>query len=470
MNSPRDTHPDEGTIHAWLDRQLDATSTATLEAHLQRCDDCAERVAEARGLIAGTSRIIASLDDERSGAAPILRAAPASPVRPVAPLASVPELGNAPVEPVESVEPVAPVTPVEAGVEPGSGPAVSPPFSPSTGGRVWRAFRVTPVRAAIAATLVVAIGLTLTHKRTGPDTVATSPGAERPVSASAGVENSPAQPRDHLLDSAIARNLAQVQPPRSFEASPRVAAAVSSGTVPSLAVAPESRSFDSTSATRVAIARAAVRAQRETTVGADLARVAQAPAPTASAPTDRNIVAAKVADSLVGGVAGASSMMTGRALGVVAGLEVPQCYRVESATGTAATWGSVPLPLVIALDAPATRPGARILTPEGAETDSRAMFERTGDDSLVFTLQRIGYNGTLSLGAPGEVRAGVMRSSQTHSALQAMVVTSAETKPQKSVAKRRVVAPEAPVERQEAASSAPAVPVVARRIVCPGLK
>ena len=467
MNSPRDTHPDEGTIHAWLDRQLDATSTATLEAHLQRCDDCAERVAEARGLIAGTSRILASLDDERSGAAPILRAAPASPVRPVAPLASVPEIGNS------LVEPVAPGTPAEAGVEPGSGPAVAPPFPPSTGGRVWRAFRVTPVRAAIAATLVVAIGLTLTHKRTGPDTVATSPGAERPVSASAGVENSPAQPRDHLLDSAIARNLAQVQPPRSFEASPRAAAAVSSGTVPSLAVAPESRSFDSTSATRVAIARAAVRAQRETTVGADLARVAQAPAPTASAPTDRNIVAAKVADSLVGGVARASSMMTGRALGVVAGLEVPQCYRVESATGTAATWGSVPLPLVIALDAPATRPGARILTPEGAETDSRAMFERTGDDSLVFTLRRIGYNGTLSLGAPGEVRAGVMRSSQTHSALQAMVVTSAETKPQKSVAKRRVVAPEArvtPVERQEAASSAPAVPVVARRIVCPGLK
>ena len=467
MNSPRDTHPDEGTIHAWLDRQLDATSTATLEAHLQRCDDCAERVAEARGLIAGTSRILASLDDERSGAAPILRAAPASPARPVAPLASVPELGNSP------VEPVAPVTPAEAGVEPGSGPAVSPPFSPSTGGRVWRAFRVTPVRAAIAATLVVAIGLTLTHKRTGPDTVATSPGAERPVSTSAGVENSPAQPRDHLLDSAIARNLAQVQPPRSFEASPRAAAAVSSGTLPSLAVAPESRSFDSTSATRVSIARAAVRAQRETTVGADLARVAQAPAPTASAPTDRNIVAAKVADSFVGGVAGASSMMTGRALGVVAGLEVPQCYRVESATGTAATWGSVALPLVIALDAPATRPGARILTPEGAETDSRAMFERTGDDSLVFTLRRIGYTGTLSLGAPGEVRAGVMRSSQTHSALQTMVVPSAETKTQKSAARRRVVAPEArvaPVERQEAASSAPAVPVVARRIVCPGLK
>ena len=223
MNSPRDTHPDEGTINAWLDRQLDATSTATLEAHLQRCDDCAERVAEARGLIAGTSRILASLDDERSGAAPILRAVPASPARPVAPLASVPELGNSP------VEPVAPVTPAEAGVEPGSGPAVSPPFSPSTGGRVWRAFRVTPVRAAIAATLVVAIGLTLTHKRTGPDTVATSPGAERPVSATAGVENSPAQPRDHLLDSAIARNLAQVQPPRSFEASPRAAAAVASG-------------------------------------------------------------------------------------------------------------------------------------------------------------------------------------------------------------------------------------------------
>ena len=54
MTSQGDAHPDEGTIHAWLDRQLDATSSATLEAHLQRCDECAERVAEARGLIAGT--------------------------------------------------------------------------------------------------------------------------------------------------------------------------------------------------------------------------------------------------------------------------------------------------------------------------------------------------------------------------------------------------------------------------------
>jgi anti-sigma factor RsiW len=62
MTSERDVHPDDGTIHAWLDRQLDDTSAATLEAHLQRCDECSERVAEARGLIAGASRILSSLD------------------------------------------------------------------------------------------------------------------------------------------------------------------------------------------------------------------------------------------------------------------------------------------------------------------------------------------------------------------------------------------------------------------------
>jgi len=34
MMSERDAHPDEGTIHAWLDRQLDDTSAATLELML----------------------------------------------------------------------------------------------------------------------------------------------------------------------------------------------------------------------------------------------------------------------------------------------------------------------------------------------------------------------------------------------------------------------------------------------------
>ena len=56
-------HLDEGTIHAWLDGALDASGAAEAERHAATCDECAARVAEARGLIAGASRILSALDD-----------------------------------------------------------------------------------------------------------------------------------------------------------------------------------------------------------------------------------------------------------------------------------------------------------------------------------------------------------------------------------------------------------------------
>ena len=58
MNS----HLDEGMIHAWLDGELAPDESARVEAHAQACPDCAALVAEARGLIAASSRILASLD------------------------------------------------------------------------------------------------------------------------------------------------------------------------------------------------------------------------------------------------------------------------------------------------------------------------------------------------------------------------------------------------------------------------
>ncbi|MFL5582113.1 MAG: carboxypeptidase-like regulatory domain-containing protein [Gemmatimonadaceae bacterium] len=56
-------HPDEGTIHAWLDGALPADESARLEAHVAECAQCAAAVAEARGLIAASSRILSALDD-----------------------------------------------------------------------------------------------------------------------------------------------------------------------------------------------------------------------------------------------------------------------------------------------------------------------------------------------------------------------------------------------------------------------
>jgi cytoskeletal protein RodZ len=63
-------HPDEGTIHAWLDGALDADESARVERHAAECAACAAAVAEARGLVAGSSRILAALDDVPGGVVP----------------------------------------------------------------------------------------------------------------------------------------------------------------------------------------------------------------------------------------------------------------------------------------------------------------------------------------------------------------------------------------------------------------
>lgn len=56
-------HPDEGTIHAYVERQLSPAEQARVDAHVAGCAECAASVAEARGLIAAASRIVAALDD-----------------------------------------------------------------------------------------------------------------------------------------------------------------------------------------------------------------------------------------------------------------------------------------------------------------------------------------------------------------------------------------------------------------------
>jgi anti-sigma factor RsiW len=55
-------HLDEGIIHGWLDGALTVDEAARVEAHVNECPQCAERVAEARGLIAASSRILMALD------------------------------------------------------------------------------------------------------------------------------------------------------------------------------------------------------------------------------------------------------------------------------------------------------------------------------------------------------------------------------------------------------------------------
>lgn len=69
-------HLDEGTIHAWIDGALDASQSRDIETHVAQCPTCQAAVAEARGLIAGASRILMALDDVPAGVTPKRATAP----------------------------------------------------------------------------------------------------------------------------------------------------------------------------------------------------------------------------------------------------------------------------------------------------------------------------------------------------------------------------------------------------------
>ena len=74
-------HPDEGTIHSWLDGALSAEEAARVEAHVKECPECAAAVAEARGFIAASSRILTALDNAPRGVIPA--AAPKKRIDPI---------------------------------------------------------------------------------------------------------------------------------------------------------------------------------------------------------------------------------------------------------------------------------------------------------------------------------------------------------------------------------------------------
>ena len=63
-------HLDEGTIHSWLDGALSEEESKRVEAHVAECASCANAVAEARGFIAASSRILTALDNAPRGVLP----------------------------------------------------------------------------------------------------------------------------------------------------------------------------------------------------------------------------------------------------------------------------------------------------------------------------------------------------------------------------------------------------------------
>src|SRR5437016_12841699 len=111
LDEVRMQHLDEGTIHAWLDGALSAAEAEEVAAHVADCRECAAMVAEARGMIVAAGNIISALDHVRGS---------------VIPAPSAPAAGQL---------------------------------------SLWRRLRFTPARAALAATLLIAVASLLTVRK-----------------------------------------------------------------------------------------------------------------------------------------------------------------------------------------------------------------------------------------------------------------------------------------------------------------
>lgn len=84
-------HPDEGTLHAYIDGELPRAEAEALDAHVAGCATCSAALAEARGLVAATSQVITALDAAPARARPTMPAvgrtgASSAPARPGRPL------------------------------------------------------------------------------------------------------------------------------------------------------------------------------------------------------------------------------------------------------------------------------------------------------------------------------------------------------------------------------------------------
>jgi hypothetical protein len=362
-------HVDEGTIHAWLDGALDAASAERVAAHVASCEACSALAAEARGLIAGASRVVSALDEVPAGTRPGWAQAP-----------------------------------VEGAAQPG------PMKSAGDDQSLWRRLRVTPARAAIAATILVALGVTLTHDRVAIESLApeatisarqreATVGGSSPTVAMA--PPAPAQPKDRLLDSAVARNLEIAQGTRRMEA-------IREPTVPS-APAPRPTEMDAPAAMaeqRVAEGRAAAKAQQDT----------------AGAAADRLRVRSEVAGQLAARPPDAANATPARpemrkpapeAVAGAAGMALPyadpgarSCFRLESPQAGAAL-GDQPLPLVVVVDSgPPVGTRTATVSSGTSGTAQRGTWTRIAKDSVTLTVQLGGLTGVIALGPGAGGRAG----------------------------------------------------------------
>ena len=430
-------HLDEGTIHAWLDGALPPAEAAEAERHAAECAECAAAVAEARGLIAGASRIVAALDDVPAGTRP----------------------GWAQTARVQ-------------GASTGASAPLPPMADPVPQRSLWRWLRVTPGRAALAATILVALGITLTHDRVAEDSLRSVTSAFEsqrsdvpamtPAEGGAGEGAKEAPARDALLDSAVAGNVAASQGRPRIEAAPG----------PSIPQAPPPSTSSElpagAGAARVARGRAVAEAQRDTaSVTADRLRVGS---------LERTSASVGAAEGVAGAVTRIPAaaperqdvMMAKQSVDAVA----QSCLRIDSPDPDA-RWADRPFPLVLEIDSgSATGPrNASVLTVAGQPTELRATWQPREGDSVSVTLRRIGFSGSIVLGPGESARSGVARSASAPTTLQEEMVAVAPS----AQSRARADGARDEVRRSEAApqpAPAPGPPVrqlrvTARTVPCP---
>lgn len=365
-------HPDEGTIHAWLDDALDAAEASQVALHVESCAECAGRVAEARGLIAGASRVVRLLD---SDPAPMLAA-------PVVP---------------------ATVTPIS------------------------RWLRVTPARAAIAAALVVAVGLTLTREKAAVESAATftdsamsmtTPPASAPVADASAPQERSAPVQDSVLTSAITRRIREETPQRT----------IGNATGVAIPTAPPS----------VATAQSAnTGAAQKVAAGRDSTRLAE-------------VVVTGMAADKVQALARRSDAAANAGTG---------CYRLESRDG-ASTWVGLPLPAEIALSAvaapgEANADGARrslAITPAGGGA-AIGSWRRTAGDTIALVVHSSFATTTGTLTGTGSTLSGTLQASARESFAPAAAPARAEARQRQSAG--------------PGAATASTVRIAMRPIACP---
>lgn len=125
-------HLDEGLIHAWLDGALPSDEAEHASAHVASCAQCAAAVADARGLIAGATRIVSMLDGSRGGVIPIIP------------------------------------------------PSARPQPAPRS---VWQRLHLSPSRAALAASILVAAGAVFTVRHEPSSPPGPAPAVSSPVTS-----------------------------------------------------------------------------------------------------------------------------------------------------------------------------------------------------------------------------------------------------------------------------------------------